>query len=1037
MPKGQQFTNPFSNPFEGDPTYSSPQFQSGNITVRADAGDTNFELRLPVDAVGGGTGGISYDWSRTPNFSGTGLRFEENPYPRIVGATVSTRGSLTTFVRGFWRATADSPPEGFGSATDQITVSVIISPASPLRLASSAAISVDAGARDVTIALGGASGGVAPYTYSFEPARGQRSPGDLGFSFDASRNRLTASQVANVFGTHIMSHWVTDALGSRIGQTVRITVRGALRVLPLALNRGRAVTDTLTVGRFDNTYLPINASGGTPPYTYSVSLATAGTGLTASTTKISGTPRTAGLLTGTYTVRDSSVPRQRASVPIRLNVVQQPSFTGSSSFGFVPGQSVNQLLPRLQNAQGIVIYNISASAVTALSSVGLSFGGRRIHGSIPSVPPQSALRNGITFTLTATDTGTRRSYSTSIRLTFTTATLTLPAQSDIRVREGSSFSQSVTPAVGGVGSVRYTLRGAAGSGAALVGGPPWRISGTAPTVTSNRVVSMTLTATDEIGGNDSATVRVIIENYVVPPGQQLSLAPFEVELADNTARTTPLPGATDPRTGGAVAASIAVQHVSGLNAATGVTVTADQLVVAASSQDVDRTSLWDRTATFGGVTATAKVSVYIHARFRYTPRIVRIPATRGAALPSGFGGTATPLGGKTVNGAYRSYRVLSQFPSDSGITVSVNGPRYTITGTPATAAATATIEATDYLGSTATVTLNVVTTQFIFGETSYTFEAQVGDAVSWIMPEPAGGEVKTLTVVPDLIADLAQPALVGDERKIEGTIEAEKGVYRYTLRAVSTEDATAEAELIIDIKERARIESFQTPCGVVVASRTPRNPRIFRLGLTDPDPETGLGAIKMFRPSEFIVDPGATLRFDWDVATIYNGVPISEVDFWHTDPELPVCAGKPNMKPMLSIDSHVGTSGLEIQAPTIEGVYRYLLVAQRTGSADDYQPADSWAVWVKVTEDAVTRHASVNRTRIKARDPVIVQVAYRGETPNGDQIIRLTPQRVDFGGLADDTPAPQADYEPGVGSVDDSGTVDDPNVVDGPGIELG
>ena len=1029
-----------------DGARSNVRFEPGSrISLTYNQGDDFSAFDLPTTA-SGGVGSIGYRLTRQPNAaarSAAGVTQIGGPGSpvSISGSNLQASGSRRRVLRWYWQAYDTDPSSEPGSKkSDTITITITINPPSPIVFSASPQVSVAVKRTGFGIRLNNASGGSGSFTYRLEPERGGRSLSELGFSFDGRTNSLRASRVANLPGTHLFRHIADDAgTGSSEQRTFRIKIVVPITAHALRMNFA-GFDETWVVGDFNTLYFTQRASGGSGPgtYTYTPSISFGGdaAAFSVNASRISGTPTRAGIYRGVYIVRDQS--GQTASYPVVIRVVARPSFTGRTGFGpFAPGDPVGASLPRLQNvpAGASVTYGLSAAARRSLGAIGLSVSGTRLSGRIKSRLTRAQISRGVSFTWTATFDG--RSYDTACSVTLSPAAVSLPSQPDLTLDENTSGTRAVAAATGGSGSYRYTLGNSAGTGVYLVGST---LRWSTPLVESDLTVRAFLNVEDLVtGALVTRHFNITVRNIAVPEGS-LNLAPYVYDAADNVLRSVTLPSATGTLAG---AAAYSAVFTSGVRAPAVEVVNGTALLIRQRTSDSRRNAVWTRTAVSGAAVAVASVTAVVYGRFRYgnNGRKRFGPEVLGEALPPGYGETITPLGGKTVGGRYASYRVKTQFAGGSGLTLAVSAAgRITITGTPANASSTAVVEATDHPKSDGTrsttdleVTLTAAAAPFNFPQPAYELSVEEGEQVDWEVPTPERGAVQDLqigtvtagTLTEEVVSSLAQPALVDGAWRLRGVVTARPGTNDYTLRATSSTAATADADLRIIVTPQRRVETFRTPCGIVVATRIPRTPVLERsVRHTLPDPETGIGAIQSFRPSKFIVSPGERITFDWEVLTRFNRVQIAEVDLWRTDAALPLCGGRPNLAPDLSVE-HSITAGYEVQAPTIEGVWPYVLEARRAGFASVYAYADYWVVWVLVTRRAVARHISINKSHLEARFPAIAQVAYLGEAPTGDQLLRLTPQYDPAAALFPDPQLPRPAGGPAAPDPSTTGGVDE------------
>ena len=172
-----------------------------------------------------------------------------------------------------------------------------------------------------------ASGGRPPYTWSI-------SGSIAGLSFDSTAGTLQGTpQNAGTFNIVVQ---VADSAGSKVSQSFAVVVNQPSLTM--------IVNGQLPPGTVDAAYnqkIPAIASGGTPPYTWSVTGGSVpGLDFDAANVALSGTPTTAGTFTLTIQVRDSagltsSRPFSVTIAPASLNITtvrQLPDSTFNTPF---------------------------------------------------------------------------------------------------------------------------------------------------------------------------------------------------------------------------------------------------------------------------------------------------------------------------------------------------------------------------------------------------------------------------------------------------------------------------------------------------------------------------------------------------------------------------------------------------------------------------------------------------------------------------------------------------------------------------------
>jgi hypothetical protein len=232
-----------------------------------------------------------------------------------------------------------------------------------------------------------ASGGTPPYTWSL-------SSGTLpaGLTLNASTGAISGTPTAA--GTSNITVLVTDSAKNTATKSLSLVVSTQLTVTALTLPAGM-------VGVAYSAPLPLTVTGGTPPYSYSLSptntsgatINSDGLTMNATTGAISGTPTAAGSFTLTIVVTDSSSPNQKSAqnVTIAVNAAKitiAPSTLPAATVGTAYSQA-------LTASGGAAPYQFTVTSGTLPGGLSLSTGGT-ISGTA------TATGSG-TFTITATD----------------------------------------------------------------------------------------------------------------------------------------------------------------------------------------------------------------------------------------------------------------------------------------------------------------------------------------------------------------------------------------------------------------------------------------------------------------------------------------------------------------------------------------------------------------------------------------------------------------------------------------------------------
>jgi hypothetical protein len=259
----------------------------------------------PFSLTLGAIGGIQpYTWSLTAGTLPPGLNL--NSGGTLSGTPTST-GETTFTVQ----VVSAGPP--VQTVSKAVTLIVVNAPA----VATSALNDATTGttyAQTLT-----ASFGTAPYTWSLVPGQGNLPP---GLTLDPASGLISGTPT--LVGTSTFTVQASDSTtpSQSATQHLSITVTNLLRISTLGLPDG-------VVGAQYSKAL--SASGGTGPYTWSVSAGTlpAGLSLDPASGLITGSPSTAGSSTFTVTATDAGHPTHTASQALTLIVV--PALVGTSS----------------------------------------------------------------------------------------------------------------------------------------------------------------------------------------------------------------------------------------------------------------------------------------------------------------------------------------------------------------------------------------------------------------------------------------------------------------------------------------------------------------------------------------------------------------------------------------------------------------------------------------------------------------------------------------------------------------------------------
>ena len=174
-----------------------------------------------------------------------------------------------------------------------------------------------------------ASGGTPPYTYTLSPIPD-------GLQFNSTTRRLSGTPTA--VGIRTVTYTATDASQQTAALTFSVQVTDppppAITFTPAKIANQTFPADTPITPLI----LPL-ASGGTPPYTYTLSPIPDGLQFNSTTRRLSGTPTAVGIRTVTYTATDAS--QQTAALTFSVQVTDPPP----PAITFTPATIANQTFP--------------------------------------------------------------------------------------------------------------------------------------------------------------------------------------------------------------------------------------------------------------------------------------------------------------------------------------------------------------------------------------------------------------------------------------------------------------------------------------------------------------------------------------------------------------------------------------------------------------------------------------------------------------------------------------------------------------------
>ena len=417
-----------------------------------------------------------------------------------------------------------------------------------------------------------ASGGTAPYTWT-NPAGSP--PAGVSVS---SNGTLTG--IPTAAGSSSFTVQVTDSLGHQASAQLSITVAPAPSITTSALPGG-------TVGAAYSQSLA--ATGGTPPYTWSLLNASLPGGLTLSAAgSITGTASAAGMFTFTIRVTDSAA--VSATKLLSITVTAGFSITTAAA---LPNGSLNASYSQtLAAAGGTPPYTWALTAGALPAALTLSTA-----GTITGAPTATGT---FQFTATVTDSASGKAsqqFTLIVAGGLAITTTTLPGG-----KVGTSYSQTLT-ATGG--TPPYTFATSAGSlppGITLTGAV---LSGM-PTKTGS--YTFTIQVTDSVSATATEQLTIAITGLAITTSAPLPGAAVGTAYSQALVAAGGTPPYTWALTGGAPPAGLTLSSagaITGTPTAAGTSSVTIQVTDSTKATASAAFTLTVISASFSGLSSTA------------------------------------------------------------------------------------------------------------------------------------------------------------------------------------------------------------------------------------------------------------------------------------------------------------------------------------------------------------------------------------------------------------------------------------------------
>ncbi|WP_348263886.1 putative Ig domain-containing protein [Telmatobacter sp. DSM 110680] len=419
-------------------------------------GEVGVAYTTSLTAAGGVT---PYSWSIASGSLPAGLNI--SPTTGVISGTPTSPGTSTFVVQVQDSTTA------VATATASITV------VSPLTLVGGPQPEGTVGVAYTTSFV--ASGGVTPYAWSVVA-------GSLPAGLTISPTTGVISGVPTNKGTSSFTVQVKDTLGATATAAVSITINSPL-----------AITNTLPNGTVGVSYAAaISATGGTTPYTCSITAGTLPAGLALSGCSVAGTPTTAQTSTITVKVTDSSTPSQ--SVSANETIIISP--TPLSLTSTLPNGTVGVAYSSTITASGGT--SPYACSITGTLPAGLS-----LNACVVSGIPTTA--GSATVTVKVTDSGTPAQNASQVETIVIAPPVLALTNTLPNGTVGVAYSANIT-ASGGTTPYSCSITGTLPAGLSLAG---CTVSGT-PTASGSSTILVKVTDAGSPAQNASQNETIVI-----------------------------------------------------------------------------------------------------------------------------------------------------------------------------------------------------------------------------------------------------------------------------------------------------------------------------------------------------------------------------------------------------------------------------------------------------------------------------------------------------------------------------------------------
>ncbi|MFP3824666.1 putative Ig domain-containing protein [Pseudomonas sp. SIMBA_021] len=442
---------------------------------------SNGTAGTPYSATLNATGGaVPYSYSITSGSLPTGLSL--NTGTGAISGIPSAAGTSNLTI------TATDNNGATGSQAYSITINI----QAPVASAVSATVAANSSANPIPLSLSG--GAATSVAVASAASHGTAT---------ASGTSISYTPTAGFSGADSFTYTATNASGTSSPATVSITVSApSITLSPGSLSNGTAGTP------YSST---LSATGGTVPYSYSITSGSLPTGLSLNTGTgaISGIPSAAGTFNLTITATDTNGATGSQAYSITINI--QAPVASAVSATVAANSSANPIPLSLSGG--------AATSVAVASAA--SHGTATASGTSISYTPTAGFSGADSFTYTATNASGTSSPAT-VSITVSAPSLVLTPASLGAGTAGSPYSATLS-ATGGTVPYSYSITSGSLPTGLNLNTASGLISGTPITSGSSNLV---ITATDANGatGSQAYSITIAAVAITVPASSQILAA---------------------------------------------------------------------------------------------------------------------------------------------------------------------------------------------------------------------------------------------------------------------------------------------------------------------------------------------------------------------------------------------------------------------------------------------------------------------------------------------------------------------------------